>query len=140
MMEMWPFITLWRVELDRCISALQRPANIPTLSGRFVVVTDTVVVVVAVVVAVLVAVVVARVVLVVVLVIAAFTSSPKTSINMLKQAKRFVIYERLQLIIFSIVYNLGTSFMKFMFFWQSCYNCIVNYYVLIFWQNKVMMM
>ena len=39
---------------------------------------------------------------------------------------------------------MGASFMNFMFFWRPV-NCIsmmdfVNYYVLIFWQNKVMMM
>ena len=43
----------------------------------------------------------------------------------------------------SIVYNTDASFMNFMFFWRptNCIiNCIVEYYILIFWQNKVMMM
>ena len=42
------------------------------------------------------------------------------------------------------VYNMGASFMNFMFFWRpaNCiyFSCIVEYYILIFWQNKVMMM
>ena len=43
------------------------------------------------------------------------------------------------------VYNMGASFINFMFFWPPA-NCIsvvgpiVEYYILIFWQNKVMMM
>ena len=41
-----------------------------------------------------------------------------------------------------LVYNMGASFMNFVFLAtrQLYFSCIVEYYILIFWQNKVMMM
>ena len=40
-----------------------------------------------------------------------------------------------------IVYNMGASFMNFFLATRQLYfSCIVEYYILIFWQNKVMMM